>query len=196
MQVHSGLTLARAPSRCYIGGCMAKTKPAPFKQKQVRSSNSNLRFDPFHGSVSRETDTLGRITTGSPAQPWGRAWSVSRPRDGLNVGLPQNAPCFNTEVLDNQRNRKVNQPQLEPLGPSIGKNAPCLWIDLFPFPRLDLGPLARDDHTSGVILTQTVPFPSPSPAPVQAGICYAATRFTLEAVCTFRIARVRACACS
>jgi hypothetical protein len=29
---------------------MAKTKPEPFKQKQgeqVRSSNSNLRFDPF-----------------------------------------------------------------------------------------------------------------------------------------------------
>ena len=26
---------------------MAKTKPAPFAQEHVRSSNSNLRFDPF-----------------------------------------------------------------------------------------------------------------------------------------------------
>ena len=26
---------------------MAKTKPAPFAQEPVRSSNSNLRFDPF-----------------------------------------------------------------------------------------------------------------------------------------------------
>jgi hypothetical protein len=41
----SGLDLPRAPSRCYIVGCMAKTKPPPFKPKHVRCSNSNLRFD-------------------------------------------------------------------------------------------------------------------------------------------------------
>ena len=29
-----------------VVGCMARTKPARFNQKHVRSSNSNLRFDP------------------------------------------------------------------------------------------------------------------------------------------------------